>query len=515
LSELELKFAIEPAGERRLVRRLRELDPGGAGLKTLRLRSIYFDTADMDLARAGIALRLRRDGRRWVQTAKLQATLVAGLSSVQEIENAVHGANLDLGRIDDPAAREAIRQAASGKPLVPVFETLIRRRLCRFEIDGTTVEVAIDDGEIVAGERRDEVREAEVEYKAGDPAGIFAIAGMLFPQGGAIPSAQSKAAIGYRLLEATTGRPEAVPRLALNPEIEAEATAEEAARTILFECIAQISENIAFVRADSRPEGPHQLRVGLRRLRSAMALLHSTIGCPQADRLRQEARWLAAEVGALRDLDALVNDIILPSARFHVGERTLLPLALAFSPLREKQLAGLRTTLAGKRVQDFVLDLLCLVHTRGWRQAGFEEIAGDAGQPVEAIATDALDAVWRRVRKRARQIETLDIEARHELRKELKKLRYAIEFLGSLYPRRRLRTFLRLLKTLQETFGFLNDSAMAGRLLSQSGLEGMGIAGHDRAAGWISGEAQAKADAAWKHAIASWYGLKQARPFWH
>jgi triphosphatase len=515
LSELELKFAIDPAVERRLVRRLRELDPSGAGLRTLQLRSIYFDTADMDLATAGIALRLRRDGRRWVQTAKLQATLVAGLSSVEEIENAVHGANLDLGRIDDPAALEAIRQAAGGKPLVPVFETLVRRRLCRLEIGGTGAEVAIDDGEVVAGERREEIREVEVEYKAGDPAGIFAIAGMLFPEGGAIPSGQSKAARGYRLLAAATGRPEAGPRLASNPEIAPGTTAEEAARAILLECIAQIAANMAFVRADARPEGPHQLRVGLRRLRSAMALLRSTIGCPQAERLRQEARWLAAEVGALRDLDALVNDIILPSARFHVGERTLLPLALALSPLRDKQLSGLRVTLAGKRVQDFVLDLLCLVHTRGWRQASVEDMISEGAQPVEAISADALDAVWRRVRKRARQIETLDIEARHELRKELKKLRYAIEFLGSLYPRRRVRPFLKLLKTLQETFGFLNDSAMAGRLLSQSGLEGMGIIGHDRAAGWISGEAQAKADAAWKDAIASWDGLRKARPFWH
>jgi inorganic triphosphatase YgiF len=427
----------------------------------------------------------------------------------------VHGANLDLGRVGDPAALEAIRAAIGEKPLVPVFETLIKRRLCRLEIDGTTVEVAIDDGEIVAGERRDEIREAEIEFKAGEPARLFSIAGLLFPDGGAIPSEQTKAARGYRLLETATGRPEAAPRLALTPDITPGTAAEDAARKILFECIAQIAANAAFVRTDARPEGPHQLRVGLRRLRSAIALLRSTIACPEADRLRQEARWLAAEVGALRDLDALVNDIILPSARFHVGERSLLPLALAFSALREKQLAELRETLAGRRVQDFILDALCLAHIRGWRQAADEEIAGNAVQPVEAIAADALDAIWRRVRKRARQIETLDIEARHELRKELKKLRYAIEFLGEIYPRRRVRPFLKRLKTLQETFGFLNDSAMAGRLLSQSGLEEMGIAGHDRAAGWISGEAQAKADAAWKDAIVPWDSLKQARPFWH
>jgi triphosphatase len=514
LSELELKFSIDAQVERRLARRLRSWGPACSELGTVRLRRIYFDTADLDLSRSGIALRLRRDGRRWVQTAKLSATLVAGLSSLREVECPVHGANLDLGRIDDTQALEAIRRAASGKPLVPIFETVIRRRLWMVDLSGTRAEIAIDAGEVVAGGRRAEIREVEAEFKDGDPAGLFAIAGELFPDGGATPSDQSKAARGYRLVETGSADQTPAPRLARNPRIAAELAAEEAAREILFECIGQIAANMAVVRFGRQPEGPHQLRVGLRRLRSAMALLDQVIGCAQADWLRREARWLSGEVAAVRDLDALINDIILPSARFHVGEKSLLPLALALSNLREGRLDVLRRTLAGKRVQDLVLGLLCLAHARGWRRATGNEPGQEAQRPIAEISETALDHVWRRVRKRARDIEALDIEARHELRKELKKLRYAIEFLGGQFPARKVRPFLKQLKILQETFGFLNDAAMAGGLLSEAGLGDMGVAGHDRAAGWISGEAQAKADAAWKDAIASWDGLKKARPFW-
>jgi triphosphatase len=514
LSELELKFSIDAEAERRLVRRLRQWGPACSELGTLRLRSIYFDTADLDLSKSGIALRLRRDGRRWVQTAKLSATLVAGLSSLNEIECPVHGANLDLGRFDDPQTEDAIRLSASGKPLVPVFETVIKRRLWLLDYTGTRAEIAIDAGEVVGGGRRAEIREIEIEFKDGDPAGLFAIAGDLFPDGGAMPSDQSKAARGYRLVETGSADQTPSPRLARNLRIAAGLAAEEAAREILFECIGQIAANMAVVRFGGQPEGPHQLRVGLRRLRSAMALLDPVIGCAQADWLRREARWLSGEVAAVRDLDALINDIILPSARFHVGEKSLLPLALALSNLREGRLDILRRTLAGKRAQDLVLGLLCLAHMRGWRRATGDQQGPEAKRPIAEISESALDHVWRRVRKHARGIETLDIEARHELRKELKKLRYAIEFLGGQFPARKVRPFLKQLKVLQETFGFLNDAAMAGRLLSEAGLADIGVAGHDRAAGWISGEAQAKADAAWKDAIASWDGLKKARPFW-
>jgi triphosphatase len=514
LSELELKFSIDAEAERRLVRRLRQWGPACSELGTLRLRSIYFDTADLGLSKSGIALRLRRVGRRWVQTAKLSATLVAGLSSLNEIECPVHGANLDLGRFDDPQTQDAIRRSAAGKPLVPVFETVIKRRLWLLDHSGARAEIAIDAGEVVAGSLRAEIREVEVEFKDGDHAGLFAIAGELFPDGGAIPSEESKAARGYRLVETGTSEQTPVPRLARKPQIAAELAAEDAAREILFECIGQIAANMVVVRFGGQPEGPHQLRVGLRRLRSAMALLDPIVGCAQTDWLRREARWLSGEVAAVRDLDALINDIILPSARFHVGEKTLLPLALALSNLREGRLHILRRTLAGKRAQDLVLGLLCLAQVRGWRRAAGDEPSQKAQRTITEISETALDHVWRRVRKRAREIEALDIEARHELRKELKKLRYAIEFLGGQFPARRVRPFLKQLKVLQETFGFLNDAAMAGRLLSEAGLADIGVASHDRAAGWISGEAQAKADAAWKDAIASWDGLKKARPFW-
>ena len=57
-------------------------------------------------------------------------------------------------------------------------------------------------------------------------------------------------------------------------------------------------------------EGPHQLRVGLRRLRSAFLVYKSALESPEMARLSGEAKWLGQEVGGLRDLDVVANDIV-------------------------------------------------------------------------------------------------------------------------------------------------------------------------------------------------------------
>ena len=71
--------------------------------------------------------------------------------------------------------------------------------------------------------------------------------------------------------------------------------------------------------------------------------------------------------------------------------------------------------------------------------------------------------------KRARGIRKLDAEALHELRKELKKLRYAADMLASIYPRKRVSAYLKALKALQDGFGSLNDAAMAEDTLTGAG----------------------------------------------
>jgi CHAD domain-containing protein len=107
------------------------------------------------------------------------------------------------------------------------------------------------------------------------------------------------------------------PRNAKVIALETDQRAEQATFDILGECLAQITTNMAVVQGLPDPEGPHQLRVGLRRLRSAFAALSTVLDSPEMTRLGQEARWLGREVGKLRDIEVVTNEIVPREAQAH------------------------------------------------------------------------------------------------------------------------------------------------------------------------------------------------------
>jgi CHAD domain-containing protein len=165
-----------------------------------------------------------------------------------------------------------------------------------------------------------------------------------------------------------------------------------------------------------------------------------------------------------------------------------------------------------------VLDLVRFVETRGWLvPSDFEQTARLAGSVAE-LATASLDKAWKKTRKRARDIESLDAEHRHELRKQLKKLRYAVEFFAPLYSTKRVETFLKRLKKLQDVFGELNDAVTVRAMFAGPDaplVDGPGNdASRQRAIGWMIGASQARAERGWTGAKQLWKELADTKPFW-
>jgi CHAD domain-containing protein len=174
----------------------------------------------------------------------------------------------------------------------------------------------------------------------------------------------------------------------------------------------------------------------------------------------------------------------------------------------------LRSTLAEARVQALLLGLARFTETRGWL------LPHDFGQterlarPIADFADAALNRRWKKVVKRAHGLATLNTEARHDLRKELKKLRYVVEFLAPLYSARRVASFVKRLRKLQTIFGELNDAATVRAMFAGQWPGGDGDAAGARAVGWVTGASLARADYAWNSAKALWRRLEGTKPFW-
>lgn len=275
----------------------------------------------------------------------------------------------------------------------------------------------------------------------------------------------------------------------------------DAAAIMLAECASQIRANAELVRISEDPEAAHQLRVGLRRLRSAVRCLAPFCAGLDGSDIVKEARWLGRQVATLRDLDVLALRLREASARWP-EEPGFPALETTIARRAADARTALRRRLEDKRARRFLSGLSDPPRCSG-RKA--RTVARD-------LAQDALDAAWKRVLRLGRKTAKLDTEGRHDLRKALKHLRYTVDFFAPLYREGRVDRYARTLKRMQDLLGDLNDLAMAERMLAAvAGPEGaQTIQARDR----LLDHMRRDADAHWSDARKVWQALRRSPKFW-
>lgn len=448
--ETEVKLAMTPSALRRLLR-----SPLWSIWRTSdvrqRLRTLYFDTPDGALARKGIALRVRRCGRDWVQTVKAGGGSVGGMHRRQEFESRVGGPRPELAKVPARLLRGVLGHAAVQDALVMVFETRFDR-LAR-TVHTTTdaeVEVAFDRGSVIAAGQQVPICEVELELKSGHASELLALARAVVREGGWLDDV-SKAARGGRL-----AWPDAVP---LPAPVMADPAASSPVRqwqrlvaAAVASGIRHLHGNAAGVRDDDPdPEYIHQMRVALRRLRTVLAVARRRQDHPLTQHLLAETRWLGRELGPARDWDVLLGET-LPA---HVAEqgvpsgyaRLLLDASAARRSAREAAAAA----VASSRYGELVLDLL----------AWLELPAPPARKDAASAARETLDRRHRAVLRIGRPEGLVDDAARHRLRLACKKLRYTAESLAPAFAPRAVERYIAGLAHVQKSLGSLNDAAVA------------------------------------------------------
>ncbi len=515
--ETELKLALDAEAMARLRRHPALARLRLAPRRRERLVSIYYDTPANALAGAGVSLRLRRVGRAWVQTVKRKSggPAVTGLFAQRETEFPAPGGRLRLDGPDPEGALAAVVAAAGDAPLSPVFETRVDRVTERLRApDGGEVELALDNGEIRAGAHRSPILEAELELKAGEITAIYLVARQLIDAGPVRFAGSNKSARGYRL--AATGADPAGPgvRNAGTVAIEAGTSVEMAARDILRDCMAQVADNMAAIAASDAIEAPHQLRVGLRRLRTALGIFGPVLGSPAIGPLSEAARELGRVAGALRDADVLADEVVGAALARGADPAAAGALGATLAARRARIRSEVRAALGTPEATGFLFDLGAFIEGRGWLVAAdFGQTARLAG-PIGEVAPAMLERRHAKVLKHGKRIRTLDAEGLHALRKQLKKLRYAVDMLGPIYKAARVEGFLKQLKELQDTFGSLNDAAMAAEELLGPGAPAPADADAQRGIGWVLGTLAVRVDGDRPKLFERWDRLEKATPFW-
>ena len=466
--EIEFKFSIPSdrlAAVEAAVRR-------GTVTRT-RLQARYFDTPDRALATHGVVLRLRKEGRRWVQTVK-----APGDGPLQREEHEVDLGPARAGVVPQPdvqrhagtpaGERLAALLAGAQGPLAETYGTDIWRLTRDVRVaGGTLVELALDLGKVVAHAGTPQacesaVCELELELKRGPVAGLVALAQRWAGQHGLWFSTVSKAGRGERLL-AGVGTVPAVkaeaPRLGA-PDASLDGRALQ--RAIVANCLAQILPNASEIAGGSQSDGDseeqvHQLRIGIRRLRTALRELAELD--PSAF---DSAAWEPPLVDGFRALGALRD-------RAQVLERMSPVLREAGAPPIALPPEEASVRPAGSVVRDpaFQAVLVALIGFTAAEMPVGETTALDA-KAARRLLRQRLQRLHAKTLRDGQRFESLPTERQHQVRKRLKRLRYLAEFVAPLFDADRAARYLARLRPAQDALGDFNDEAVAHALYREA-----------------------------------------------
>ncbi|HEY9164179.1 MAG TPA: inorganic triphosphatase, partial [Magnetovibrio sp.] len=313
--EVELKFELTQHDVRTLC--------GSAAFKAMQceplrrktMRATYFDTPKLDLFARGISLRVRKEGRRFVQCVKAAAdTEDGGGFARREWEwpvtpTLVAGSGFDAALLRGDAELKPLFKGVAAKKLQAIFTTEISRQTrVLVTPGGARITCDIDQGRVLSGEREAPIYELELELASGSVAELLELARLVTQTVPARLSTRTKAHRGMTLFANqghtwVRGEPLALPKAA---------TAEDVLHTSMLESLKHLLRNEDCVLTRCHNEGVHQMRVAMRRMRSLLTTYKGLLLEGSYEALAEQLQQAAGELGPARDWDVFVDELLNP-----------------------------------------------------------------------------------------------------------------------------------------------------------------------------------------------------------
>jgi len=473
------------------------------------LEAVYFDTADLDLARSGVTLRRRTGGK----DAGWHLKLPAGKDTRTELGEPLG----DDGTVPE-IFRARVHALSRGRELRPVATvTTHRREYALTDAAGSVLALVSDDtvqGQHLDGSEPELAwREWEVELADGSLDLLDVVEERLLAAGASPAAVGSKLARVVGVLPAArsaTGTTGAPPTSGKGKGKD-RATVGELLSSQLSKHLARLLEQDAGVRAD-RTEAVHRVRIAARRLRSALTTFRPLLDSSVTDPVREELRWLGEEFSLARDAQVL---------REHLGEVLAgEPAELVIGPVSARLDEELGNAYgSGKEAARRALDSDRYVRLLDTIEGLISSppLEADGRRPAEKVLPGLLARDVKRLRRAVREIEAAaDPGSRdlafHEARKKAKRLRYAAESATPVLGKRAT-SLAADTKKIQETLGIHQDTVVARRRLREYAVQAYLDGENVFTLGRLHGLEQARAERAERDFEALWstFGKKQLR----
>ena len=436
MSEIEFKFHIPATQYSKLHHAIQEQQP-----KLVHLAAYYYDTPSQALSKVQISLRQRLENTVWTQTLKAPSSHHAKRIEIEEtLDEKPNG--IDLKRyVKNKQAQALLKPVlASKQPLILQFRTEVKRLNVQMNHGDSHIEIALDQGWLIAAHQKVKISEIEFELKKGQISDLIVCLQPWVKQYHLYLDVQSKAARGYALLNT---QPQAAT-YAQNFSLSPTHSSELALKQMIASCLQHILPNAsAIALGDYQASHVHQLRVGIRRLRSVLKSFADWT-THDLSLWQQQLKSLFQHLGSTRDYDALVSDV-LPALQNAGAPFDSLPQAKRKSHDLSQHFREPSTSLLW-------LDLLNFSQ---------QDSSTHQAQDLTPLAGKQIGKLQRKITGQSDNFMQLSTEQKHQLRKQVKQLRYSLEFTHSLFKSKQVKHYLKTLKPLQEVLGEFNDLCVA------------------------------------------------------
>jgi inorganic triphosphatase YgiF len=477
--------------------------------------SVYFDTPRSALRKKGLTLRVRRIGRRYIQTIKAEN---GGLLDRDEWETDIESETPDLHAARGTALERLLTKNVR-RQLQPVFETKVRRTTYLLTSNGSSIALTLDRGRIQAGERAMPLCEIEIELKRGDKAHLFEIARAIGRTTSAELALKSKSQRGYELLDSGEVSAAKAGPIRLTPDMPTR----DAFRVIGISCLKHMTNNKPALLAGD-PDGIHQMRVGLRRLRAALSLFSGIVEGAETNSIKAELRWLTGELGPAREFEVFLTQVVAPVKLRNVRLQGMRALSRELAAQRTAAVERAQDAIRSQRFRDLLLNIAAWLEIGAWLAPKNALLRERGALAVERQAAAQLTRRWKKVREEGRLLTRLNPDARHKLRIRTKKLRYATEFFETTFPGKKIskrrETFLSALTKVQDRLGDLNDIAVHEHLTkgiiatSQASRQNKNESERTFAVGLLTGYEEAHLATVLAAADDACKAFAKVKPFW-
>lgn len=505
MKETEIRFAVPHDLDAAVTAHLGAFD--GEPEQT---RTVYFDTPDHKLWLLGVECRIRRNGSGFHQTVK---TRVPGSPAFvrNKDEIAIDAEEPSLAHLD-ATLPAGLRDGIDISQIRPVFHASLRRQVRTLVAGGNEIRVVHDFGRIYAENKFAEIDDVEYELEKGD-SGSLAHSCLDFLETAPCGlQVRSKSARGYEL---ATGLPP-VPVHAEKLRISPDTTMPEAIATMMRASFAQAIANQPALMETLHPESVHQMRVGLRRLRTALSAFGPVLDLADAGDLVDEAKRIFRRLGDIREADVFEAGIIdtIPVDMF--GDRRRATLLREVHRFRDLACADMVDLVKGPGFARFAVRWYGWIERGNWLSDRRPADRRTTERPVGEFAAPRLAEMQSRLIKRGRKALKGGFDDWHRARIAAKKLRYAGESLRPVLSADKLgngkRRHTKRLSRLQDELGRFTDLTNAGGFLGRvrTTVPRRNRAAFDEAAAFCTGWTLAQASATVPRLERKWNEFERA-----